>query len=199
MFTYRKSTAAAVVVDTAVGNTLAVVGNFITTLIMFSLSGLDWGMFGMLYFWSIAYFVVMVNYFKIVVRIARFPNPASTFAHKILTLSSLSQGAVAPSLAESLQVAMPGLMLFILFNNFFVNQATVPSFMRWALYVSPMAWSVEQIITGLYPHDAELKTFYGYDDSSGQTVMALSVLVGEAILFQAIALVCLAKMNNIQR
>mmetsp|Transcript_12595 Transcript_12595/g.47076 ORF Transcript_12595/g.47076 Transcript_12595/m.47076 type:complete len:638 (+) Transcript_12595:47-1960(+) len=168
------STAAAVVVDTAVGNTLAVVGNFITTLIMFSLSGLDWGMFGMLYFWSIAYFVVMVNYFKIV-------------------------GAVAPSHAESLQVAMPGLMLFILFNNFFVNQATVPSFMRWALYVSPMAWSVEQIITGLYPHDAELKTFYGYDDSSGQTVMALSVLVGEAILFQAIALVCLAKMNNIQR
>jgi hypothetical protein len=116
----------------------------------------------------------MVNYFKII-------------------------GAVAPTHAESLQVAMPGLMLFILFNNFFVNQATAPLFMRWALYVSPMAWTTEQIITGLYPDNEDLKIFYGYDDSGGQTATALGVLVGEAVLFQCISLVCLARMNNIQR
>lgn len=168
------STAAAVVVDTIVNNSLAVTGNLVTTIIMFSLSGLSWSSFGMLYFWSLIYFVVMVNYFKIV-------------------------GAVAPTHAESLQVAMPGLMLFILFNNFFVNQATAPLFMRWALYVSPMAWTTEQIITGLYPDNEDLKIFYGYDDSGGQTATALGVLVGEAVLFQCISLVCLARMNNIQR
>jgi hypothetical protein len=71
--------------------------------------------------------------------------------------------------------------------------------MRWALYVSPMAWTIEQIITGLYPADENLKTLYGYDDSDAQSVRAFIVLLAEAIAFQFIALVCLAKLNNIQR
>jgi len=52
------------------------------------------------------YFKVMTNFFKVV-------------------------AAVAPSPAESLQVAMPGLIFFILFNNFFVTKATVAIFMKW--------------------------------------------------------------------
>jgi ABC-type multidrug transport system ATPase subunit len=168
------STAAAVIVDTAVNNTLAVLGNFLTTCVMFSLSGLSWDTFGTLYFWSIMCFLVMVNFFKII-------------------------AAVAPTHAESIQVAMPGLMMFILFNNFFVNQATAPAFMRWALYVSPMAWTIEQIITGLYPGNVDLYKLFGYDDSAEQSVRAFAVLLSEAILFQAIALVCLARLNNIQR
>ena len=168
------STAASFIVDTAVNNTLAVCGNFLTTCIMYALSGLKWSNFGQLYFWSLICFVVMVNFFKII-------------------------AAVAPSHAESLQVAMPGLMMFILFNNFFVNQATAPVFMRWALHVSPMAWTIEQIITSLYPANDALKTLYGYDDSDAQSVRALIVLLVEAVAFQLIAIVCLAKLNNIQR
>ena len=168
------STAASFIVDTAVNNTLAVCGNFLTTFIMYALSGLEWSNFGQLYFWCIICFLVMVNYFKII-------------------------AAVAPSHAESLQVAMPGLMMFILFNNFFVNQATAPVFMRWALHVSPMAWTIEQIITSLYPADDNLKTLYGYDDSDAQSVRAFIVLLVEAIAFQLIAVWCLGKLNNIQR
>ena len=168
------STAASFIVDTAVNNTLAVCGNFLTTCIMYALSGLKWSNFGQLYFWSLICFVVMVNFFKII-------------------------AAVAPSHAESLQVAMPGLMMFILFNNFFVNRATAPVFMRWALYISPMAWTIEQIITGLYPANDDIRALYGYDDSSAQSVRAFIVLLVEAIAFQLIAIVCLAKLNKIQR
>jgi ABC-type multidrug transport system permease subunit len=168
------STVASFIVDTAVNNTLAVCGNFLTTCIMYALSGLTWSNFGQLYFWSFICFFVMLNFFKII-------------------------AAVAPSHAESMQVAMPGLMLFILFNNFFVNQATAPVFMRWALYISPMAWTIEQIITGLYPANDDIRALYGYDDSAAQSVRAFIVLLVEAIAFQLIAIVCLAKLNKIQR
>lgn len=79
--------------------------------------------------------------------------------------------AVAPSAGQAMQVAMPGLMLFILFNNFFVNQATAPFFMKWALYVSPMAWAIEQIIMGIYGDDPILVTLYGYDSSDERTAV----------------------------
>ena len=107
--------------------------------------------------------------------------------------------AVAPSPATALQVAMPGLMLFILFNNFFVNQATAPFFMKWALYISPMAWSIEQIITGIYGDDPTLVQLYGYNASVAQTGAALAVLLTEMCLFQLLSLVCLRFFNNIVR
>ena len=107
--------------------------------------------------------------------------------------------AIAPSASHSLQVAMPGLMLFILFNNFFVNKATAPFFMKWALYISPMAWTIEQIITGMYEDEPSLVQLYGYDSADRQTAMALTVLISEAILFQLISLVCLRRFNNISR
>ena len=107
--------------------------------------------------------------------------------------------AIAPTAAHSLQVAMPGLMLFILFNNFFVNKATAPFFMKWALYISPMAWTIEQIITGMYEDEPALVQLYGYVSSDRQTAIALTVLIFEAILFQLISLVCLRCFNNISR
>lgn len=167
-------TTAAVLVDTAVNNTLAVAANFITSIIMYALSGLEWSDFGLLYFWSLLCFVTMINYFKII-------------------------AAVAPAAAQALQVAMPGLMLIILFNNFFVNHATAPAFMRWALYVSPMAWTIEQIITGIHGADPDLVQLYGYDSSDAQTATAVTVLVVELILFQLISLVCLRYFNNPKR
>ena len=57
----------------------------------------------------------------------------------------------------------------------------------------------DRIITSLYPANDALKTLYGYDDSDAQSVRALIVLLVEAVAFQLIAIVCLAKLNNIQR
>ena len=168
------STVASVLVDTLVSNILGIVGNVITIVIMFSLSGFGWNWFGHIYFWTFVNFMTMTNFYKII-------------------------AAISPSASESLQIAMPGLMLFILFNNFFVNRATAPFFMKWALYVSPMAWSIEQIITGMYANEPFLVQLYGYDSSDRQTATALTVLISEAVLFQLISLVCLRYCNNIVR
>ena len=101
--------------DTVVNNTLAIIGNFITSVMIFAFSGFEWSNFGILYFWSFMSFMTMTNFFKVV-------------------------AAVTPTPANALQVAMPGLMLMILFNNFFVTKATAPPYMKWAIYISPMAW-----------------------------------------------------------
>lgn len=166
--------AASVLVDTLVNTILTLGGNFITIIVMYSLSGLPWEHLWLVYFWSLLCLMAVTNFFKII-------------------------AAVAPSSSHSLLVAMPGLMLFTLFNNFFVNKSTVPAFMEWALYVSPMAWTIEQIITGMYGKDATLVTLYGYDDSDEQTARAFTALIVESILFQLIAMVCLKVFNNIER
>lgn len=70
---------------------------------------------------------------------------------------------------------------------------------RRALYISPMAWTIEQIITGIYGDDPTLIALYGYDSSDAQTATALAVIITEAILFQVISLVCLRYFNNILR
>ena len=62
-----------------------------------------------------------------------------------------------------------------------------------------MAWSIEQIITGMYANEPFLVQLYGYDSSDRQTATALTVLISEAILFQLISLVCLRYCNNIVR
>ena len=168
------STTAAVLVDTVVNNTLAIIGNFITSVMIFAFSGFEWSNFGILYFWSFMSFMTMTNFFKVV-------------------------AAVTPTPANALQVAMPGLMLMILFNNFFVTKATAPPYMKWAIYISPMAWAIEQIITELHGNDQTLIELYGYDPSDAQSTRALAVLVAEIIVFQAVALVCLRQLNNIKR
>ena len=128
----------------------------------------------------------------------RFRSPSQPYS-KVMTNFFKVVAAVAPSPATALQVAMPGLMLFILFNNFFVNQATAPFFMKWALYISPMAWSIEQIITGIYGDDPTLVQLYEYNASVAQTGAALAVLLTEMCLFQLLSLVCLRFFNNIVR
>lgn len=52
------SPCAAVFVDTLVNNAMAIAGNFVTSVIMYSLSGLAWSDFGTLYFWSFMCFIV---------------------------------------------------------------------------------------------------------------------------------------------
>jgi len=165
---------AAVMVDNIVNYALGIGGNFLTSIIMYSLSGLPFKYFSTLYLWSFICFMVMTNFFKVV-------------------------SAITPTPAESMQVAMPGLMITIIFNNFFVNKATAPFFMKWAIYVSPMAWSIEQIATGIYGDDDGLVKLYGYDGSSTQTARAISVLIFEMFALQCLHLFCLGKFNNISR
>jgi len=168
------STGASIVVQSSVNNTLAVTGNFITCLLMFAFSQLSWSKFGTLYAWSLLNFLSVTNYLRCI-------------------------AAIAPNAALSVQTAMPGLLFFILFNNFFVNKATAPVFIKWAIYISPMAWAIEQIVCGIYGFNADLVAFYGYDASTSRTVTALGVLLGEMIFFQCLEVILLKRSNSIVR
>jgi ABC-type multidrug transport system ATPase subunit/ABC-type multidrug transport system permease subunit len=182
------STGASIVVQSSVNNTLAVTVNFITCLLMFAFSQLSWSKFGTLYAWSLLNFLSVTNYLRCI-------------------------AAIAPNAALSVQTAMPGLLFFILFNNFFVNKATAPVFIKWAIYISPMAWAIEPIVILISPmawaiaaivcgicfFNADLVAFYGYDASTSRTVTALGVLLGEMIFFQCLEVILLKRSNSIVR
>jgi ABC-type multidrug transport system permease subunit len=168
------SSGASIVTQSAVNNALAVAGNFITSVLMFSFSRISWSNFGILYGWALLSFMTVTNYLRVI-------------------------AAVAPSPSESVQAAMPGLLLFILFNNFFVNRATAPAFVKWLIYVSPMAWAIEQIVTGIYGENAELVALYGYDGSDARTVTAVGVLLCEMAFFQTLEIFLLRRTNAIVR
>lgn len=182
------STGASIVVQSSVNNTLAVTVNFITCLLMFAFSQLSWSKFGTLYAWSLLNFLSVTNYLR-------------------------CTAAIAPNAALSVQTAMPGLLFFILFNNFFVNKATAPVFIKWAIYISPMAWAIEPIVILISPmawaiaaivcgicfFNADLVAFYGYDASTSRTVTALGVLLGEMIFFQCLEVILLKRSNSIVR
>lgn len=168
------SSGASIVTQSVVNNALAIAGNFITSIIMFSFSRISWSNFGILYGWGLLSFMTVTNYLRVI-------------------------AAVAPSPSESVQAAMPGLLLFILFNNFFVNRATAPVFVKWLIYVSPMAWAIEQIVTGIYGENAELVALYGYDGSDARTVTAVGVLLCEMAFFQTLEIFLLRRTNAIVR
>ena len=52
------------------------------------------------------------------------------------------------------------------------HYTTVPFFMRWALYISPLAWSIEQLAGSIYGDNPMLVELYGYDNSDAQTATA---------------------------
>ena len=168
------STGASIIVQSSVNNVLAILGNFVTSIIMFSFSRVSWSKFSTVYGWALLNFLTVTNYLRVI-------------------------AAVAPSPSESVQAAMPGLLFFILFNNFFVSRATAPVFIKWALYISPLAWTIEQIVTGVYGSNVEVQSFYGYDASDGRTWTALCVLLAEMALFQTLEVFLLKRSTFVKR
>lgn len=153
---------------------LSISFNLVRVLINFAFSGYAWVHFQTIYFWSLLCFFTMSNFFKMV-------------------------AACAPSGAASIQTAVPGLLITVMFSNFFVSRATAPVYLRWCLYISPMGWAIEQILTSLHPNDADLLAVYDYNFSSTQTIRAILVCVSMAIAFQCLEIIALERLNPIAR
>merc|ERR1711924_406797 len=51
---------------------------------------------------------------------------------------------------EANQKQMPILILFIMFNGVIVTKESCPIFMTWALMISPLFWTLEQIAIDLW-------------------------------------------------
>lgn len=168
------SSGASIIVQSSVNNVLAILGNLTTTTLMFAMSGIGWSYFHLVLGWSVLNFFTVTNYLRVI-------------------------AAIAPTPAQSVQTAMPGLLAFILFNNFFISRATAPVFIKFMIYVSPLAWTIEQLITGIYGANDDVISLYGYDGSTGRTLTALGVLLAECALFQALEVIALRKVKYISR
>uniref|UniRef100_A0A7S0WJA2 ABC transporter domain-containing protein n=1 Tax=Ostreococcus mediterraneus TaxID=1486918 RepID=A0A7S0WJA2_9CHLO len=161
-------------VETVTYFALSISFNFITVLINFSFSGYEWKHFQTIYCWSLLCFFAMSNFFKMI-------------------------AACAPTGEASIQTATPGLLITVMFSNFFVSRATAPVYLRWCVYVSPMAWAIEQILTALHPDDADLITVYGYDFSHAQTIRAVLACVFAGVVCQALEIIALERLNPLAR
>ena len=165
--------AACICVNTLVNSALAISSNFITTILLFSFSRLPWSAFGTLYFWSLLSFIVVTGYLRVIAQLAK-------------------SGDVA------LQTAMPFLLTTILFNNFFISRAS-GTFLKFLIYVSPMAWAVEQIATSIYSNDVQMLQLYEYKTSDSWTTVAACVLIAEACFFQVLEFIALKKNKSFDK
>merc|ERR1711879_714577 len=118
------------------------VGNTLFIVLMFALGGMEWSAFLPFYLWSSLLFLAMDSMCAMVAAMAKNAQLAQA-------------------------VAMPFMMVFIMFSGFLVSKNSAPSFLRWLLYVSPVSWVTETISKNLYGGNeqawAALHTLFGFE------------------------------------
>jgi len=152
------------------------ISNALFVVVIFLMSGLSWELFGITFFWTSLLSVTMDSMYLMVAAIAK--DSASSFV-----------------------ISLPFLMVFLLYNGFTATRKTVPPFMTWAIEISPVAYAMEAMVNaaskvydgGLYPM---LIDNFGYVE---EPVRAVEVLCAGFLLFRFVQIVCLKKLNNIQR
>ena len=50
--------------------------------------------------------------------------------------------AIGKNAAAGQQLIMPFMIVVFLYNGFVISSRTAPSFMKWALYISPLFWGL---------------------------------------------------------
>ena len=58
--------------------------------------------------------------------------------------------AVAKTGAQAQKIAIPPLIFILLFNGFFITLSGVQEWMVWAIYISPMFWGLQEMVSALY-------------------------------------------------
>mmetsp|Transcript_112916 Transcript_112916/g.364490 ORF Transcript_112916/g.364490 Transcript_112916/m.364490 type:complete len:684 (+) Transcript_112916:3-2054(+) len=145
-------------------------------VLLFSLSGLTWEIFGCLYLWSTILAITMDSLYLMVAAIAKDSSSAQV-------------------------LSLPMLMFLLLYNGFLAARTTVPGFMAWAIAISPVAYAMEAVVIAaarassgsMYQYTIEA---YGYTDELG---LALGVMCAYLLSFRFIQIVSLKKLNNIRR
>ena len=117
----------------------------------------------------------------------------------VLTALFYLISAIAKTSATAQQMAMPPLLLFLIFNNFFVTRESAAPFVEWILWLSPVAYAIEQIACSVFDPNEPLLDMNGYDCGSTRTIIAIVVMLFQFVLFRFLHLVALIKLNNIER
>eukprot|EP00929_Paragymnodinium_shiwhaense_P085368 TRINITY_DN4576_c0_g1_i1.p1 TRINITY_DN4576_c0_g1~~TRINITY_DN4576_c0_g1_i1.p1 ORF type:complete len:667 (+),score=124.19 TRINITY_DN4576_c0_g1_i1:115-2115(+) len=141
---------------------------FITLL--FALSGLDWEIYPHIYMWNAIL--------------------SLTFDGLYLMFSSIARDS-----ATAIVMAVPFLIIFLIYNGFTITANSVPPFMLWALRISPVAWTMEQMSVEMLGVNDPLVDRLGYQE--GQFWEALAVTGTFLALFRGAQIVCLMVFNNV--
>ncbi|CAE7675223.1 abcG2 [Symbiodinium sp. CCMP2592] len=152
---------------------------FITVL--FAMSGLRWQMYADVYLWSTLLAATMNALYLMVAAIAKDATSAIVFSS-------------------------PFMMLFLLFNGFTATRSSVVPWMRWAIDISPVAYSIQQMVYAAkhtYADDENLvKGYEGviqlseYKDQPSRAIAVVAICFG---IFKTVQLTAFRRLNKIQR
>eukprot|EP00931_Biecheleriopsis_adriatica_P023658 TRINITY_DN14894_c0_g1_i1.p1 TRINITY_DN14894_c0_g1~~TRINITY_DN14894_c0_g1_i1.p1 ORF type:complete len:801 (+),score=124.22 TRINITY_DN14894_c0_g1_i1:237-2639(+) len=161
---------------TSINLVVSILGNQIFVMLVFLLSQLDWGCYPVLLVWTTLIGVAMDSLYMMVAAIAKDSTSA-----QILIL--------------------PFLTVFLLFNGFTVSRESVPDFMAWALEISPVSHTMEEIIIGvnqrLPNHELDnVVLLWGYKP---EFEVALGNIVGWVFIFRITQVISLRRLNSIKR
>lgn len=157
-------------------NTLqSLITNSLFLVLLFSLSGLRWGMFAAFYLWMTMLYFTMEGLYLMV-------------------------GALMPDTTSAQIASLPFLMIFLLYNGFTVTRLTVTPFMAWAVHVSPVAYAMEGLVVAAQdvyhdraPEFQKVVEQYGYKQQLG---IGIEVMSGCLLLFRAVQVLGLRFLHN---
>jgi len=143
-------------------------------LIAFSMSGLEFSLFGSFYGWSLLALMAAGSYFQMM-------------------------GSLGKTMADAQVKAMPFLILMMLFNGFFVTKATAASWMVWAIYVSPLFYFINQVSIASFSGTLEGQQLISSYQFVDMPTTSIAVLLSMIAVFRCLQVVFLKTCNNIQR
>jgi|AntAceMinimDraft_5_1070358.scaffolds.fasta_scaffold30568_3 hypothetical protein len=116
--------------------------------------------------------------------------------------------AAGKDTADATAKALPLMILFLLFNGYFVTLRTAADWMIWAIYSSPLFYFIQQVSIELFSDGTQkdqadylasgqfVIDYYNFTDIAA---IAAVVLVGQIFIFRALQVVFLKKLNNLDR
>ena len=187
---------------------ISTAANLIFVLLAFSLGGLPFRFFGAFYAWQFLFVQVMTSLFHAVAAVATKSEQAQQLALPFLMLFILFNGALRTcqlgtchGMAATLTM-LPSRLRSSVLAGFFVKLPSVQVWMKWAIYISPFYYSLQQIIVTCFgepddpTHVALLAGFEFRKDFGG---VAAAVLLGEWAIIRAFQAYALKTMNAVQR
>lgn len=174
----------------------------------------DWAYIISFTFLSLVQEVVVHSIFVVIIcamsglRSTMFPSIYLWTTLLAVTMDAmyLMVAAVAKDSTTAIIMSAPFMMLFLLFNGFTATRSSVVPWMRWAIEISPVAYSMQQLtFTAMwaYEDNDSLNAGYNYivstSDYKDQPIRAVAVIASCFAVFKIIQMVCFHCLNNIRR
>merc|ERR1712039_115145 len=155
---------------------LSLLAAFMLLLIICPLSGLPTETWPTIFFWACLLFLVYDAVFQVC-------------------------AAVAPDAEQALGLALPFLVVFMLFNGLVVSPSTGPGFLRWIFEISPTNFALRAIVLHIGddagPLGKAIIESLGYEDGKG--TQGVVVMVLELIVLRGLQFSALKFLNKIQK